>query len=89
MRENCKHVVATLLNLGETTDIGRFGGNGNASARDDAGYPEPSPATLDWLDALDQAPVRTAGRQRLPGRGWSICCNRAIRPASRWARAGR
>jgi hypothetical protein len=60
MRENCKHVVATLLNLGETTDIGRFGGNGNASARDDAGYPEPSPATLDWLDALDQAPVRTA-----------------------------
>jgi hypothetical protein len=59
MRENCKHVVATLLNLGETTDIGRFGGNGNASARDDAGYPEPSPATLDWLDALDQAPVRT------------------------------
>ncbi len=60
MRENCKHVVATLLNLGETTDIGRFGGNGNASARDDAGYPEPSPAMLDWLDALDQAPVRTA-----------------------------
>jgi superfamily II DNA or RNA helicase len=60
MRENCKHVVATLLNLGETTDIGRFGGNGNASARDDAGYPEPSPATLAWLAALDQAPVRTA-----------------------------
>jgi superfamily II DNA or RNA helicase len=60
MRENCKHVVATLLNLGETTDIGRFGGNGNASARDDAGYPEPSLATLDWLDALDQAPLRTA-----------------------------
>jgi hypothetical protein len=59
MRENCKHVVATLLNLGQTTDIGNFSGNGNVPSRDDAGYPEPSAATLDWLGSLDQASVRT------------------------------
>jgi superfamily II DNA or RNA helicase len=53
IRENCKHVVAALLNLGQTTDIGRFAGNGNTWSRDDAGYPEPSPATLDWLSSLD------------------------------------
>ncbi|NJD35427.1 MAG: hypothetical protein FIA96_11450, partial [Betaproteobacteria bacterium] len=58
MRENCKHVVATLLNLGQTTDIGSFSGNGKPSSRDEAGYPEPSAAALDWLSSLDQAQAR-------------------------------
>ncbi len=55
MRENCKHVVAAMLNLGQTTDIGSIAGNGNTPSRDAAGFPEPSEAALEWLGSFDHA----------------------------------
>lgn len=68
MQENCKHVVAVMLSLGEITGI-------DASARheqapkDDPGYPQPSLATLDWLGSLDgpatQAPLAGRSQARL------------------------
>ena len=62
MQENCKHVVAVLLTLGQTTDIGNIGGHPDASPRPEGDYPEPNAATLDWLGALDEqtAPVLPA-----------------------------
>jgi superfamily II DNA or RNA helicase len=54
MQENCKHVVAVLLTLGQTTDIGSLVGHGNAPPRHEAEYPEPSAATLDWLGSLNE-----------------------------------
>jgi superfamily II DNA or RNA helicase len=63
-RENCKHVVAVLLSLGQTADIGDFVGTGHAS-RQDGEFPEPSAATLEWLGSLDpqaawKAPEKSA-----------------------------
>ena len=77
MRENCKHVVAALLNLGQTTDIGSFAGSGNTPSRDDAGYPEPSEATLDWLSSLDQSPV-----QKPPAKSFEPRVVYLLRPGS-------
>ncbi|OHC67378.1 MAG: hypothetical protein A2045_01590 [Rhodocyclales bacterium GWA2_65_20] len=54
MQENCKHVVAVLLTLAQTTDIGNFAGLTDAPKRHDGDYPEPSAATLDWLGSLDE-----------------------------------
>jgi superfamily II DNA or RNA helicase len=51
MQENCKHVVAVLLTLGQTTDIAGFSGQGNVP-RQEGEYPEPGAATLDWLGSL-------------------------------------
>ncbi|MCX7147115.1 MAG: SWIM zinc finger family protein, partial [Sulfuritalea sp.] len=53
-RENCKHVVAVLLSLGQTLDIAGFAVHENAQHGKEAGYPEPSAATLEWLGSLDQ-----------------------------------
>ena len=77
VRENCKHVVATLLNLGQTTDIGNFSARGNAPSRNDAGYPEPSAATLAWLAAFDQAP-----QTRPPAKGPEVRVIYVLRPGS-------
>ena len=54
MQENCKHVVAVLLTLAQTTDIGSFVGHENTPLRNDGDYPEPSAATLAWLGSLDE-----------------------------------
>ena len=54
IQENCKHVVAVLLTLGQTTDIGSFSGDGKAPSQHGGDYPEPSAATSDWLGSLDQ-----------------------------------
>ena len=64
IQENCKHVVAVLLTLGRTTDISGLAGHLNAPLPQEAEYPEPSAATLDWLGSLDEpatpkAPART------------------------------
>lgn len=66
MRENCKHVVAAMLNLGQTTDIGSINGNGNSPSLDGAGFPEPSEATIEWLGSFDQteAPKLPAASSR-------------------------
>ncbi len=53
MRENCKHVVAVLLALEQSTDMGGFSRPQGAPGRHEGDYPEPSAATLDWLGSLD------------------------------------
>ena len=50
LRENCKHVVAVLLALEQSTDMGQQGEPGG----NEGDYPEPSAATLDWLGSLDE-----------------------------------
>jgi superfamily II DNA or RNA helicase len=63
VQENCKHVVAVLLTLEQTTDIGNFAGQGDAPRQQDGEYPEPSAATLDWLGSLaEPAPPKPAAR---------------------------
>ena len=62
LRENCKHVVAVLLSLGQTSDIGDFVGTGHAS-RQDGEFPEPSVATIEWLGTLDPPTAR-----KVPGK---------------------
>jgi superfamily II DNA or RNA helicase len=52
MQENCKHVVAVLLTLEQTTEFGNFAGQADAPRQQDGEYPEPSAATLEWLDSL-------------------------------------
>ncbi|MDP2822919.1 MAG: DEAD/DEAH box helicase [Sulfuritalea sp.] len=54
MQENCKHVVATLLILGQSEDFGGLLAQGGAARAQQGDYPEPSAATLDWLGSLDQ-----------------------------------
>ena len=54
LQENCKHVVAVLLALGDVTNIGTIGADEKAPSRHAAEYPEPSAATLDWLEALNE-----------------------------------
>ena len=54
MQENCKHVVAVLVTFGQTTDIGSLAGHVDARPRQEAEYPEPSAATLEWLGSLDE-----------------------------------
>jgi len=54
VQENCKHVVATLLSLGGSIGSGARLGQDAATAGREGDFPEPSPATLDWLGALDQ-----------------------------------
>ena len=65
LQENCEHVAAVLLTLGQTTDIGSFAGLGDAPQRNDGDYPEPSAATLDWLGSLDE-PATTKPSARGP-----------------------
>ncbi|OHC66240.1 MAG: hypothetical protein A3H93_15220 [Rhodocyclales bacterium RIFCSPLOWO2_02_FULL_63_24] len=54
MRENCKHVVATLLTLGQSADFGELSGPGGVASGQSAEFPEPSAETLHWLGSLDQ-----------------------------------
>ena len=58
MRDNCKHVVAVLLSLGEMTGIRGFAGQENTSPPQEGEYPEPSAATIDWLGSLDEPATR-------------------------------
>lgn len=65
MRENCKHVVATLLSLGQASGLGDAGGHGTVSRLPAADAPEPSAAALAWLGSLEEpatqkAPARNA-----------------------------
>jgi superfamily II DNA or RNA helicase len=53
MQENCKHVVATLLSLDQSSEFGALFGQ-EAAGRREGEYPEPSAATLDWLGSLDE-----------------------------------
>ncbi len=68
VQENCKHVVAVMLSLGEVAGIGGAAGHANVP-QDGQVYPEPSVATLDWLGSLDQPatqePPATKVRARL------------------------
>jgi len=67
MQENCKHVVAVLLTLAQTTDIGSFAGRADTPRRHDGDYPEPSVATLDWLGSLDEpVAIRPNGKASQP-----------------------
>lgn len=66
MQENCKHVVAAMLSLGEITGIGAIAG-AEPAPNDERNYPQPSLATLDWLSSLDQPATQKppASRRRV------------------------
>ena len=51
MQENCKHVVAAMLSLGEIVGNDPTAGQ---PPQDEQSYPQPSHATLDWLGSLDE-----------------------------------
>lgn len=67
MQENCKHVVAAMLSLAEITGIGAISGQDRAPT-DEQSYPQPSPATLDWLSSLDEPATQKAPEGRSQAR---------------------
>jgi len=67
LQENCKHVVAVLLSLGEMTDIGSLA-DANAPSRHQTEFPEPSAATLDWLDSLNEQVTQKPVARTSPSR---------------------
>jgi hypothetical protein len=64
MQENCKHVVAVMLSLGPMAGVGGIAGPQDAE-RQAEDSPEPSQATLDWLNSLDE-PMPPASPSRNP-----------------------
>ncbi len=68
VQQNCKHVVAVLLSLGQTKDIGSLAGQEGAARRNEGDFPEPSAATLEWLGG-PHAPGGPPPPARPPGGG--------------------
>ncbi|MCF8178686.1 MAG: DEAD/DEAH box helicase [Sulfuritalea sp.] len=56
-RENCKHVVATLLSIDKEIDIAGIVGT-SKSSHHEAEFPEPCAATLEWLESLDEPKIK-------------------------------
>ena len=69
MRENCKHVVAVLLSIGQSSAVGGIAEHAPGLRSKEADYPEPSAAIMAWLGSLDEpisrSPAKSASQARV------------------------
>ena len=69
MRENCKHVVAVLLSMGQSNAVGGIAEHAPGLRSKEADYPEPSAAIMAWLGSLDEpisrSPAKSASQARV------------------------
>ena len=52
VKENCKHVVATLLSLGQGADLATLAAGYGAVPPQGGDFPEPGVAVLNWIAAV-------------------------------------
>jgi superfamily II DNA or RNA helicase len=58
VKENCKHVVAVLLSVGQGADLAAVTGQPGADPALGSDFPEPGAATLNWIASLDLPEIR-------------------------------